>query len=429
MDYSRPDGAKMELAVSRLRSGNPAKRRGALLVNPGGPGAPGLDLPVVVANRKVPESLLDTYDLIGFDPRGVGHSTPVTCKLSPEQQAAAFGTYAHGPADVIAQAGRAEEIAKQCAANGGTNLPHLTTRNTARDMDRIRQALGERRISYFGTSYGTYLGSVYLALFPGKGDRFLLDSAASPEMVWREQFRNWGLGMELRFSDFARWAAARHDAYRLGHNENEVRQTYFAIAAALDEKPVGGLNGDGFRQTTRFQLYADEAFPALAQLWRNLADGKAPTGAPSLGDNFVSAYLAVTCGDVPWPKSIEHYQRAVRTDRWRYPMVGAMTANITPCARWPLAPKEKPTEITGDGGADVLILQNLRDPATIYAGGVQLRHALGNRARLVTIDQGGHGVYPGRNACADELATAHLVSGTMPSQDRFCAAQPGSRPA
>ncbi|WP_158888159.1 hypothetical protein [Amycolatopsis anabasis] len=122
VDYRDPHGRTIELAVSRLRSTVPAKRRGVLLVNPGGPGVAGLDLPVVLAQRGAPASLLNWYDLIGFDPRGVGHSSPVSCGLSPEQRAVAFGTYAHGPADVAKQAGSAEEIANQCVATGGENF-------------------------------------------------------------------------------------------------------------------------------------------------------------------------------------------------------------------------------------------------------------------------------------------------------------------
>ncbi|WP_158888158.1 alpha/beta hydrolase [Amycolatopsis anabasis] len=299
-------------------------------------------------------------------------------------------------------------------------------------MDQIRKALGEQRISYYGTSYGTYLGPVYARLFPGRGDRFLLDSAADPKMIWREQFRNWGLGTELRFPDFGKWAAARHGVYQLGRTADEVRGKYFELASALDAAPVGGVNGDMFRQLTRSKLYSDHEFPALAQLWQDLGrSGATAPGAavataaspPVPDDNFIAAHLAVTCGDVSWPRSLAHYQRAVRIDRQRFPMVGGMTANITPRARWPLAPREKPTEITGDGPENLLILQNLRDPATIYTGGVHLRQLLGDRTKLVSIDQGGHVVYPGNNTCADDLATRFLVDGVVPIRDRFCSAE------
>ncbi|WP_026360178.1 alpha/beta hydrolase [Amycolatopsis nigrescens] len=428
LDYQRPAGETIDIAVSRLRSGDPARRRGVLLVNPGGPGLAGLDLPVSIADRGAPEELLKSYDLIGFDPRGIGRSSPVTCDLAPDQLTTAFGTYAEGPEDVARQAGEADKIAKQCVAKGGDRLPHLTTRNTARDLDRIRDALGEERISYFGTSYGTYLGAVYTELFPQRADRFLLDSAASPRRIWREQFRSWGPGTEIRFPDFGKWAAARHEQYQLGRTTGEVRAKYFELANKLDSTPVDGVNGDVFRQLTRFALYSDAGFAGLAQTWQALAGGNAEalrnaqSGPPAPNDNFVAGYLAVTCSDVSWPRSIEHYQNAVEQDRKRYPMVGGMTANITPCARWPLAPLEEPTEITGKGPRNILLLQNLRDPATIYSGGLELRHQLGTRAKLVTVDKGGHGVYLGEgNACSDRLATSYLVDGRMPDRDRFCA--------
>lgn len=427
LDYRKPAGKTIDIAVSRLRSAEPDKRRGLLLLNPGGPGLAGRDLPVSLAARGAPEELLESYDLIGFDPRGIGRSNPVSCELSPEQLTSAFGTYADRPADVVRQAGNATTIARQCVAGGGDVLPHLTTRNTARDMDRIRGALGDRTISYFGTSYGTYLGAVYAELFPHRADRFLLDSAAGPEWIWREQFRVWGRGTEIRFPDFGKWAAARHHTYHLGRTIGEVRATYFRLANRLDAKPAGGVDGDMFRQLTRFSLYNDSAFAGLAKTWQGLARGDAGSmraaAPPALNDNFVSGYLAVTCGDVSWPRSLAHYQHAVEHDRKRYPMVGGMTANITPCARWPLAPREAPTEITTGRRTNILILQNLRDPATVYSGGVQLRRELGDRARLVTVHEGGHGVYLGEgNACSDRLATRYLVDGAMPHRDRFCPA-------
>lgn len=207
------------------------------------------------------------------------------------------------------------------------------------------------------------------------------------------------------------------------------------LAERLDDQPVAGTDGTVFRQLTRALLYSDDVFPQLAQTWQGLDRGDAAAvrkargyaALPVLDENFFSATLAVQCGDVPWPTELSQYQRDVATDSKRYPLVGAMTANMTPCARWPLAPKEEPTRITDDGPSKALVLQNLRDPATIYTGGVQMRKQLGDRGRLVTVDQGGHGAYLAGNACADNLTTQYLVNGTLPARDQYCSADTDRR--
>jgi pimeloyl-ACP methyl ester carboxylesterase len=183
LNYHAPNGREIEIAISRLASKNPSQRRGVLLTNPGGPGAaPALDFPFGLKEAGLPQSVLDTYDVIGFDPRGVGRSTPVTCGPTPEQtKYGPHPTYANSAADVVERAEAAKAIAEQCA--GSTTawmLPHTTTANTARDMDRIRQALGEQKVSYLGYSYGTHLGAVYTTLFPHRGDRIVLDSNLVP---------------------------------------------------------------------------------------------------------------------------------------------------------------------------------------------------------------------------------------------------------
>ncbi|MFE4337211.1 alpha/beta fold hydrolase [Streptomyces sp. NPDC056831] len=161
LDYSDPGGKTIGLAISRLKAGSTKERRGVLLLNPGGPGAAGLHLPVDPL-MKFPAEVKRRYDLVGFDPRGAGQSSPVSCGLTAEEQsdqpykAETFAKDAH----------RVRTVAGKCRTKAGDKLPHLTTRNSARDMDVIRAALGEKRVSYLGISYGTYLGAVYMQLFP-----------------------------------------------------------------------------------------------------------------------------------------------------------------------------------------------------------------------------------------------------------------------
>ncbi|MFJ9211317.1 alpha/beta hydrolase [Streptomyces sp. NPDC102264] len=427
LDYRNPDGRKIEIAISRVASKKPAQRRGVLFTNPGGPGGTGLNFPALVAGAGLPQSVLDAYDVIGFDPRGVGHSTPVTCDLTPEQQARGnFPLYAHTAADVAKQAEDAKTIAGQCAkSKTAWMLPYTTTANTARDMDRIRAALGESKLSYHGVSYGTYLGAVYTTLFPERGDRIVLDSNMAPGGYDVMGMRLFGRGLQDRFPDFATFAAA-HPEYGLGTTPEQVTAKYFDLAARLDKAPVQEIDGTLFRGVTFGSLYTDFGMKDLAEIWQALDTNQPlPPGPPVPDlDNSMSSRFHVICGDSRWPTSIQQYQRDIAVDRVRYPMLGASTANVGPCAYWP-DPIEPQVSIGDQGPSDILMVQNLRDPGTPLAGARELRQAFGDRARMVTADQGGHGVYPfSRNTCATNAVTTFLTTGQRPSHDLACPAEP-----
>ncbi|ALU95545.1 hydrolase [Streptomyces globisporus C-1027] len=424
LDYRDPEGGQIEIAVSRLPSRNPAQRRGALLTNPGGPGGSGLGYPLGLG-AGLPQQVLDTYDLIGMDPRGVGRSTPVTCDLTPAQlKRGAYPAYAHGPADVAREARYARGIAEQCAASDSAwMLPHTTTANTARDMDRIRAAIGEPKISYLGASYGTQLGATYAQLFPERGDRIVLDSVLGPRGYDVTAFRLLARGMEDRFPDFAAYASA-HPEYGLGTTPAEVESTYAALARRLDAEPQGNITGTLFRGLTLELLYSDTQLPELAKMWQTLKAGKPYPFEPTPDqENSAASRLHVLCADSRWPLHQLAYQRNVAVDRARYPQLGASTANITPCAFWPSEHREPPVRIGDRGPSNILLVQNERDPGTPLAGALKLRQALGQRARMVTADQGGHGVYPfGTNTCANEATTTFLTTGKRPAADLRCAA-------
>ncbi|MET8486963.1 alpha/beta hydrolase [Streptomyces tendae] len=429
LDYRDPDGRRIELAISRLASEKPAQRRGVLLTNPGGPGGSGLLYPAVLAASGLPQKVLDSYDIIGFDPRGVGRSTPVTCDLTQEQQwRGNFPPYAHTAADVRREAGPARKIAEQCnSSRTAWMLPHTTTANTARDMDRIRTALGEPKLSYLGASYGSYLGAVYTTLFPRRGDRIVLDSNLGPGGYDITAMRLFARGLEDRFPDFAAFAVA-HPEYGLGSTPKQVTAKFFELAERLDAKPRQGVDGAAFRGYTFESLYADGLMPRLAEFWQAVDTGGqlALPELPADLENLMSARFAVVCQDTRWPGTVREYQRNVAVDRVRYPMLGGSTAGINPCAFWPRERTEPPVRITDRGPSNVLMLQNERDPGTPLVGARELRRAFGGRATLVTVDQGGHGVYPyGRNTCANDAATRFLTTGERPPRDLVCAAQPG----
>ncbi|WP_037363442.1 alpha/beta hydrolase [Amycolatopsis orientalis] len=434
LDYRDPDGRKIDLAVSRLSAAKPDKRRGVLLVNPGGPGLSGLRVPVV---QPFPHAVRDSYDIVGFDPRGIGSSAGLTCGLDDADKAAAANPpYPHNPAEVAKSAELARRIAQQCTSSDTADLlPFVTTANTARDMDRIREALGEKKVSYYGESYGTYLGAVYTTLFPDRSDRVVLDSSLPPEGYDVEALRAQAFGFQTRFPDFASFAAKHEQDYHLGATSAAVTAKYYQLADRLDRTPESGFDGTAFRGFTSGELRNDASFKELAAYW-HLLDTHQPLPAAAApktdGDrgSFPVGYLGVLCGDSRWPTSVRTYQRNVEIDRARYPMYGAYTANIRACAYWP-APVEPKVPITGTGPADVLMVQNLRDPATPLPGALRTRGALGSRARMVVADQGGHVAYgAGANQCLNDAATAYLVDGNFPARDRFCPAErsfPASR--
>ncbi|MFJ2214350.1 alpha/beta hydrolase [Streptomyces sp. NPDC101062] len=437
VDYADPGGARIDLMISRLASTNPDKRRGTLMLNPGGPGGSGLALSALLVARGLPTDVSDSYDLIGMDTRGIGHSAPVTCGFTDDSPYIGnIPRYAVDDAAVTAQAKVAEQVAEQCVRNDRDGrLRHLTTANTARDLDRIRAALGEEKTSYLGYSYGTALGAAYASMFPERSDRIVLDSNIGDTHLDRDGMRRYALGTEQTFPDFAKWAAARHDSYGLGHTPAQVRTTYLTLAERLDKAPVEGIDGNLFRLGTFGLLFKNTQYPKLAQLWQMLLNGAdtaarrllsehATAGkAPSPVDNSLSVFLAVTCNDVEWPENIDTYRAGVAEDRERYPLFGAATANITPCAFWPHAPAEPPVAVNDDGPRNVLLVQNLRDVPTPHQGGEMLRQKFADRSRLLSIDDSGHGAYVlGDNPCALNTTTRYLVKGEMPVKDTLCRA-------
>ncbi|GLW91113.1 alpha/beta hydrolase [Actinokineospora globicatena] len=432
LDYRAPGGRKIEIAVSRLATAKPGLRRGLLLHNGGGPGERSLHLPSRYA-QVYSQDVLDRYDLVGFDPRGVGYSTPITCGRTAAQLPNEWVLPFPAPGGSISgNVAFARDLARDCLANGGDLVRHVTTANTARDMDRIRIALGERKLSYSSGSYGSYLGAVYASLFPERTDRVVLDANVDPNRVWHHQWALWDSGAEARFPDFAAWAV--QDG--LGTTQDEVRAGFLALVKKLDRTPVvhpkaGPVNGNLLRAIFRAYSYHSLYFPEIGAWWHFLeGDGPPPGwGDPSdvpgiPQDNSVAVLLAVTCGDTLWPRDIDHYRREVRENRAKYPILGGMGANIWPCAFWP-NPVEPAVRVTDRGPANVLLLQTLRDPGTPYAGALGMRSALGNRARMVTVTTGNHGAYdPNTPSCAITAAHRFLAAGTLPRHDLTCDPDP-----
>ncbi|RZT86913.1 alpha/beta hydrolase family protein [Pseudonocardia sediminis] len=429
LDHREPGGEQIQIMVSRAASPKPEKRRGVLMLNQGGPGGSGLAFVNDLVKRGLPANVQESYDIIGFDTRGVGHSAPVSCGFTTDQDYTGnIPPYAADDAAVSEQAAIAKDVAQRCAAHDRNgHLRHVSTANVARDMDRIRAALGEEKISFLGFSYGSALGAAYASLFPGRTDRVVLDSNVGDTHLDQGGIRRYGLGAEETFGDFARWAADRHGTYGLGATPEAVRATYFSLAARLDETPSAGIDGRVFRLATFAGLYGPTLYGVTAATWQSLLTGgtapaPVPPPGPSPSDTMFSAFIATTCNDVAWPRDVESYRRAVAQDRERYPVFGAAAANVLPCAFWPHPPAEPPVAVSGEGPANVLIVQNRHDPVTPLRGGQLLDEKFGDRSRLLVENGSGHGVYVGvgDSACALDTTTAFLVGGPLPPGDVTC---------
>ncbi|MFF4319652.1 alpha/beta fold hydrolase [Streptomyces sp. NPDC001568] len=458
LDHQRPRGRTIDLAISRIKSANPAKRHGVLLLNPGGPGGPGLSLPLDM-DAAFPKKVREKYDLIGFDPRGAGASSPITCGMTDAEQ---NFDRPYRPETFPSDIAWARTIADKCREKAGAVLPHITTRNTARDMDVIRAALGERKISYLGYSYGTYLGSVYAQMYPDRADRFVLDSGVDPGRAWRGMLQVWATEAEPAFARWTRWTAERDAEFGLGTTPAAVSASFWDLVARADREPIEfaglKLTGDDIRSARPVFFTPSQAAPLVAAV-KAAAEGRPlPRGAavPDPGrvfgtdrlkaaapappavapastgrtsapepptDNGTAVFWAVLCGDTDaWPRDPGQYARDAARDKAKYPLYGDMASNIKPCAFWQ-RPLEAATPMTKR--AKVLTVQNEWDSQTPLVSGQGLHRAL-KGSRMVLAQGGeGHSVYlVERGSCVEAPVSAYLASGRLPGRDITCRTEP-----
>ncbi|MFE1383605.1 alpha/beta hydrolase [Streptomyces sp. NPDC058740] len=438
LDYRRPQGRTLTVAISRIKATDRAHRIGALLLNDGGPGGPTIGAPPRVAAAL--KGVARRYDIIGMDPRFVGRSDPLDCGWPVGSGLTGAG---NSRASFERQVAFTKDLAAKCRANAGDLLPHASTRNTARDMDRIRAALGERKLNYLGVSYGTYLGTVYGQMFPGRVGRVVLDGALDPRAYGPTMLPALIGPNEHALAGWADWAAARNGTYGLGRTGAEVLAAVRGVAEAAGRAPlVLGTGADTFRlddTQVPWLLFGplgddgDENRAFLADAVRALrlaADGR-PTGPLSpdlvglLRHSFTdvdsasaSAQMAILCADGSAPRDPEVYWRAVEASRAAHPVFGPALNNLNPCAFWE-RPRERRTEVRRDMPA--LIVAATGDPRTPYPGSVAL-HELLPGSRLVTLEGvSSHGLYGFYgNACVDEAVNAYLGSGQLPTADLTC---------
>ncbi|MCO6011068.1 alpha/beta hydrolase [Actinoallomurus purpureus] len=435
LDHADLRGPQITLALSRARHTGTTGYQGALLVNPGGPGGTGRDFALRVADH-LPAGLRAAYDVVGFDPRGVGDSNPaLTCDT---------GYFKPVRPDYVPRTATLESTwlrrsavyAAACGQKYGSLLPHMRTVDTVQDMDAIRAALGEKQINFYGASYGTYLGSVYATLFPSRVRRMVLDSSVRPSGVWYDDNLDQDRAFEGNINALFAWIAKYDAVYHLGATQRAVRDFYFATREKLTAAPAGGVvGGDELDDSFLIAGYID-----LGSYWPHLASAlaryKAGDAAPLINayntfgattdDNGYAVYNAVQCTDIQWPRNWTRWHQdnaRLYAEGFRFETWGNAWYNA-PCAFWP-ARAGRPVDVGRTQGLPpVLLFQATDDAATPYAGGVEMNRRL--KGSHLVIEDGGrtHGIVQRGNACVDDKFNAFLAAGTLPADRSHCARLP-----
>ncbi len=439
LDYARPEGEQIKLTVSRGKApgkdgGRAVTRQGALVYNPGGPGGSGMYFPILGA---MPEwkRIAAAYDLIGYAPRGVGRSAPLSCQDPKEFTKAPTSAAVHpDAAEKRERVARAKAYALGCAARN-PGLRHYTTLNNARDLDVLRAALGERKLTFMGASYGTYFGAVYATLYPSHVRRMVFDSAVdpAPEQIWYRNNLDQSLAFERRWADFRAWVAKHDKTYRLGATPQRVQDSYRAVRAALARKPAGGKVGPGQLHAAYLKAgYYDDYWPARAAALSAYLKGDPkplieqaapePRGAAE-EENGNAVYTAVECNDAAWPTDFATWDRDNTSLARVAPFETWDNAWMNlPCAFWP-APRQQPVDVATAPGAlpPTLILAAERDAATPYTGALELERRLAGSVLVTERDAGTHGIAGGPNACVNGHLEAYLLEGRLPARGAGCA--------
>jgi pimeloyl-ACP methyl ester carboxylesterase len=423
LDHRDPHGKQITLALSRVRH-TAKKSQGPLLVNPGGPGGSGLTLAGFVASS-LPKAVAAQYDVIGFDPRGVGRSTPaLDCEpgyFNPVRPDSVPSTHAIEKANLE----RAKSYAAACGKKYAGVLPYINTIQAVQDMDSIRAALGAKKTSYFGYSYGTYLGAVYAKLFPERVKRLVLDSIVDPTGVWYDDNIGQDYAFDARQKALMAWIAKHDSTYRLGTDPAKIEAKWYAMRGALAKNPAGGKVGASELEDTfipggyynGYWPYLAEAFAAyvndknadpLVEAYENFA------AVDASGDNGYSVYTSVQCRDASWPRDWNQW----RKDNWAvYSKAPFMTWNNAwynaPCAFWPTK-SLKPVSIANHKLPPVLLFQATNDAATPYEGGATVHRLLVGSSFVVEQGGGNHGITLSGNACLDKYLANYLSDGTVP---------------
>lgn len=431
LDHARPAGRQIEVALARQPARDPDRREGAILVNPGGPGASGIEFTRAIVGSFSAE-IRDRFDIVGFDPRGVGASTPLVCHDSIQRLAGLDPVPATD--DQWAEAARlAREFAALCAQRGGELLPHLGSLDVVRDMDRIREALGDQRVSYVGYSYGTLLGLLYADRYPDRVRAFVLDGAIDPTISGDEGMAAQAVGFERAIDGFNANCRARSCPLAADGREPWAAVTDLVERARTRTIPSTAADraaGPGEVFTGAIQaLYRPGSWRALE---RAVNEARADDGSTFVrltdaylgrqGDDYANQTemnAAVNCLDYEFSRDPAHYRALQPTLAAVAPRIGpSMAPTGLLCAYWPAPPQ--PIRLAGGAPSPTLIIGTTNDPATPYEWALGARRALPNSV-LLTHEGDGHTVYLTGNRCVDVVVNAYLLTLATPQDGAICA--------
>lgn len=434
MDYTHPEGRQLQIALEmRPASG---KRIGAMLINPGGPGGSGLQY-VQAATDSFNRSILTHYDLIGFDPRGVGLSDPIHC-LSTKQLDAYLSEDPDPdtPAEAQAYADSAVRMGRGCTATSGDLAAHVSTIEAARDMDIMRSALGQPTLNYFGASYGTKLGATYASLFPHKVGRFVLDGALDPKLSTLQINLGQARGFETALRSYVGNCVHQTKSCFLGSSVDAGLAKIRSLVKRIDAKPLRtGSNRrltEGLAAAGIFTPLYDRSYWLLlsealkgalhgdGSVLLELADIYSSRGPHGYTDNSQEAIYAISCLDDPWsipasqvPSMLPQFEKAS-------PTFGRLFAwaNVT-CSGQVAKSENPPLTISAAGAPPIIVTGTTRDPATPFAWAQSLAHELASGV-LIERHGDGHTAYHQGSTCVDKAIDGYLLRGTVPKNGLNC---------
>ncbi|HEX5967622.1 MAG TPA: alpha/beta fold hydrolase, partial [Intrasporangium sp.] len=409
VDYAEPDGDTFEVALRKVPALEPSEKVGTLVLNPGGPGVSGLQY-AQFSSFLFSKQVRAAYDIVGFDPRGIGQSDAVAC-LADDDMDLLFENDPT-PDDAAEREkllGDAEAITERCAKAGGERALHMSSTEVARDMDVMRALVGDEQLNFFGASYGTFLGALYADLFPDRVGRFVLDSAVSPNQTDEQEVRYDVQGFESSMDAFIEWCVSRDDC-ALGTDTEGAKQRIGDLLDDVDQAPLRTSRGDidaigeGWLGFAIFMcLYSEETWPMLNDGLAEALDGRGDillaqamnvVGRSASGEYDTSSYLhamiPVKCADWP-PSSADELAAQSRRTRTEHPLWSQLAGlRHDNCGTWPGEVRKPSGKTLAKGAAPILVIGNLRDPATPIGGTKQLAADLASGI-LVTSDDDGHG--------------------------------------
>ncbi|MFI5827051.1 alpha/beta hydrolase [Streptomyces sp. NPDC051578] len=449
LDYAKPEGETIQLALIRAKARDKDKRIGSLLFNFGGPGGSGIT--TLPGAAKEYEALRSRYDLVSFDPRGVGRSAPVRCE--DDRQLDAYYASDSTPATPQQEKTFVDNIQRYrqaCERNSGKVLPHVGTENAARDMDRIRQALGDEKLNYFGISYGTELGGVYAHLFPKNVGRAVFDAVVDPSQTSEQGALGQAKGFQLALDNFAQDCVNRGDACRLqGSTAKEIEENVTRLQKQLAAKPIPGLPGRQLTDSAATNgiaqaLYSKELWPLLeqgldeaeggqGQLLMALSDALNGRDQQGRYSNIGAANTAINCADSKQRFTLAQTKSKLPQFRSASPVFGDFLGwALMSCTDWPVAGAWDTPDVSARGSAPILVIGNTGDPATPYEGARKMVERLGPGVGVELTYKGqGHGAYNSGDPCVQQTTNAYLLDGKVPGAGKVCtpSQNPSARPS